>query len=381
MKRKLIAFLNSYSQAISGGDACFIELAKRMDKFEKVVVTSLLGRKLCEAKGLTANYLVTTQEQNFRNVIFTYLKRIIKAIFLRIKIDNEDILYSTSDFLPDVLPAFCQKIKNKYAYWVQKIFHLIPTNRFIPHFAQKISFFLIKNFADLVIVDNRLLQEELIRQGFDANKIEVNPPGIDVKYFKDIKPSGEKGYDANFLGRLHPSKGIFDLVDVWKLVCENKPNAKLAIIGEGDERFKGELKKRIKDANLEHNIDVLGYLEDDETFGIIKASKVFVFPSHEEGFGIAILEAMACSLPVVAWNLPFYKEVFPRGMVRVPIGNIKEFAETVLKLLKDEQLREGMSRETREISQGYDWDNVAKRELELIENLVAEEEHGTSKIA
>ena len=63
------------------------------------------------------------------------------------------------------------------------------------------------------------------------------------------------------------------------------------------------------------------------------------------------------------------------------LWNIKEFAETVLKLLKDEQLREGMSRETREISQGYDWDNVAKRELELIENLVAEEEHGTSKIA
>lgn len=378
-KRKLIAFMNSYTQGASGGDICFIELAKRVNKFEKTVVTSLLGKKLCESKGLTANYLIATKEQIFRNVIFTYFKRIIKAIFLSPKVDNGDILYSTSDFLPDVFPVFCQKIKNKKVYWVQKIFHLIPADRFIPHSAQKISFFLIRYFADLAIVDNQALKEELTQQGFNINRVELNYPGIDTDYFKNIGTNGSKYYDATFLGRLHPSKGIFDLVEVWKLVCENKPDAKLAIIGGGDKRFKRELKKKIKDTNLECNIDVLGYLEGDEAFRMVKAGKVFVFPSHEEGFGIAILEAMACGLPVVAWDLPVYREVFSKGVIRIPIGNTKEFAKAILSLLEDEQLHKDISREAKEISQRYDWDKIAKRELELIENLARKEEHETAK--
>jgi glycosyltransferase involved in cell wall biosynthesis len=369
--RKLIAFMNSYSQGKSGGDVCFIEVAKRINKFDRIVITSLLGKKLCEIKGLKANYLITTKEQNFKKVISTYFKRIIKAFFLRMKIDSKDILYSTSDFLPDVLPAFYQKIKNKNVFWIQKIFHLIPSGRLIPHYAQKASFLFIKHFADLVIVDNRLLKEGLIHQRFNVNKIEENSVGIDTKYFKDIKAIEGKEYDATFLGRLHPSKGIFALIEIWKFVCKNIPDARLAIIGEGNERIEKELTKKILNVNLENNIFVLGYLDDDKTFKLMKSSKVFVFPSFEEGFGIAILEAMACGLPVIAWDLPFYKEIFPKGMIRVSIGKTKEFGDAVLKLLEDEQFREEISRETKEISQRFDWNEVAERELKLIENLVA----------
>lgn len=369
--------MNSYSQAISGGDACFIELARRMNKFEKIVVTSLLGKNLCEAKGLTANWLVTTKEQNFKNVIRTYFVRIIKAIFLKLEIGDRDILYSTSDFLPDVLPAFYQKIKNRKVCWVQKVFHLIPSGRIIPYFAQKLSFFFIKHYSDLVIVDNHLLKQVLIRLGFKEDRVGVNTPGIDIDYFSSIKPLGGQRYDAVFLGRLHPSKGIFDIVEIWKLICEVKADAKLAIIGGGDGQTERELKKKIKDVNLEHYIDLLGYLEDNETFPIVKASRVFVFPSHEEGFGIAILEAMVCGLPVVAWDLPVYREIFPKGMIRIPIGDCGEFARAILNLLEGGQLREDTLKEAKEISQRYDWNKIIERELELIENLIRKEEYRT----
>lgn len=48
MKRKIIAFMNSYTQGMSGGDICFIEIAKRMNQYNKIVVTSLLGKRVCE---------------------------------------------------------------------------------------------------------------------------------------------------------------------------------------------------------------------------------------------------------------------------------------------------------------------------------------------
>lgn len=69
-----------------------------------------------------------------------------------------------------------------------------------------------------------------------------------------------------------------------------------------------------------------------------RESKVFIHPSHEEGFGVAPLEAQACGLPVVAWNLPVYQEVFPKGMIKVEMGDIKRFADKVLDLLNNKKL-------------------------------------------
>lgn len=366
----------------SGGTARLIAIMKRLSKKESVNLYVISSKSVCDTfikNGIKANYRIvpSTLSENtiyYSKLLMDSMFRMVRVCFLGLPA-RKGILYSPSDFLWDVFPAFIWKLRNKNVKWVQLIFHLIPSNRFISHFAQKVSFFFIKRFADLVIVDSRILKKELIRQGFNANRIEVNPPGIDVKYFKNIKASKEKGYDATFLARLHPSKGTFDLVEIWKLVCQKKPNAKLAIIGDGDGKIVEELEKKITNANLDHNIDVLGYLEDDEAFGIMKSSRVFVFPSHEEGFGIVILEAMACGLPIVAWDLPVYSEAFPRGMIRVPISYVKEFAKIVLKLLDDKQLAVDVAREARGITRRYDWDKIANRDLELIENLVVKE-HG-----
>ncbi|MCK5491487.1 MAG: hypothetical protein KAJ14_00050, partial [Candidatus Omnitrophica bacterium] len=131
-KKSIIAFMNAYTQGNSGGDACFIEIVKRLGEYKKIVVTSVMGRELCQTKGLQAEYCITTREKFFANVIFTYLIRLFKALFIKIMINEGDIIYSTSDFLPDVLPSLWQKSRGKNGKWVQKIYHLIPEDRVIP---------------------------------------------------------------------------------------------------------------------------------------------------------------------------------------------------------------------------------------------------------
>lgn len=367
-RAKLIAFMNAYSQGKSGGDMVFIEVAKRLKDYDKVVVTSLLGEKLCQENGLREKYLITTRESEFRNVIWTYFRRTVKAFFLKLKIKNKDILLGTSDFLPDVLPIFWLKVKNPKAIWVQHIFHLIPSSRKIPFLAQKINFLLIKNKVDLVIIDNSLLKNDLINLGFSENKIMANSPGVDIKKIEAFIPSNAK-YDCVFLGRLNISKGIFDLIEIWKILTKKNPNISLAIIGSGNKKIEQQLKNRISENNLEKNIDILGFLEDKKAFGILKSSKVFVFPSHEEGFGIAPLEAQACGLPVVAWNLPAFEEVFPKGMIKVKIGNIEKFASKVIELIANKQLYQELAEEAIYNASRYDWDKVAKRELYLLEKV------------
>ncbi len=377
--RKLIGFINSCTEGISGGDIRFIEVTKRMNDFEKVVITSSSGRKTCEARGLNAGYLITTKEERFRNVFFTYILRMVKAIFLKPAIQNKDILYSSSDFFPDVFPAFIWKLRNRKVIWIQLIHHIIPYpfkrkgkifSNIVSYLAQRISFLFIKHYCDLIIVVNSLTKKMLAEMGFNISKIKVNPNGIDIDYFRNVGQDKKVRYDGIFLARLHPSKGIFDLIEIWKFVCKKIPNAKLAVIGGGNKKIIGELEKRIITAGLADNIEVLGYLENDRAFGIIKSSKVFISPSHEEGFGIAILEAMACGLPVASWDLPVYREVFPKGIIRVPENDISRFAGVIIELLEDENKRGLLAEDAKNQAKEYDWNEIAEREIRLIRDIV-----------
>lgn len=357
--------MNSYSQGKSGGDVVFIEIAKRIKEYDKIIVTSLLGKDLCQKSGLKGKYLITTREPEFRNVILTYLGRILKAFFLKLKVEKDDVFLGTSDFLPDVLPIFWLKMRNKKTKWVQHIFHLIPSSRKIPFLAQRLSLLLIKKLADAVIVDNRLLKNDLVKLGFSSEKIFINYPGIDIKYLKSIKAKKTGGYDGIFMAQLRQSKGIFDLIKVWRLVCKKKPNAKLGIIGKGEKEIMKEIKIAVEVAGLKENINLLGFLEDVKALGIIKASRLFVFPSHEEGFGIAPLEAQALGLPVVAWNLLVFNEVFPKGMKKVRMGEIEKFADEVLSLLADKQVHWKLSKEAIRNAERYEWKKVARNELKI----------------
>lgn len=372
-RKKIVCLFNSFI-SVSGGDIRFIEVFKRIKTIDKIIITPLIGKNVCKTKKLNATYIQTTSEVIFRNVAVIYLVRILKALFLKVELNNVDYLYSTSDFLPDVLPAFLFKKNNRSLKWIQMVHHVIPFKRdgaltdIFSFYGQRLSFFLIKRYADLVITVNPKVKENLEKMGFVDNRIMINSNGVDINYFKSITPTGKKTYDGIFFGRLHSSKGIFDLVRIWAVVNKAKPS-KLGIIGTGNPKILQELTRTIKRYGLSNNIDVLGYLDDSEAFDIVKSSKVFLFPSHEEGFGIAILEAMACGLPVVAWDLSVYKSVFPQGIVRVPIGNIKKCAKEVLELLTNHELYETVSNGALEVASKYDWEQVAQNELILIKCL------------
>ena len=124
---------------------------------------------------------------------------------------------------------------------------------------------------------------------------------------------------------------------------------------------------RIKEENLDLNVFMLSLIGKD-ALGIVKSSKVFVFPSHEEGWGIAICEAMACGLPVVAYDLPVYREIFKQGIATVPLKDFKRFSEEVINLLENYEERLILGKKARSQATLYDWDSVAARELSLMKN-------------
>ncbi|MBI2641904.1 glycosyltransferase family 4 protein [Candidatus Roizmanbacteria bacterium] len=365
-KKTVIAFLNAYTQGKSGGDVALIEIFRRLKGVDLTVVTSELGKKLCLEKKLKATYLLTTSEKEFSNIVVTYLIRIIIALFLIGKSQKSDIVYATSDALPDVLPALFLKLRYRNSVlWLQKIFHTIPADRFISHHAQKMSFFFIKHFVDKIVVSNTYTKSQLLQHGFPINKITINHLGIDYESIAKISASSKK-FDAVFMGRLHSSKGIFDLPEIWQKVVNKIPNARLAIIGTGEASFIGNLQLLISKYNLKKNITMLGYLSNQEAFSLIKSGRLFLFPSYEEGFSLTVGEAMACGTPVMAYTQPAYDEIFKEAVIQIPAKNIELFSKKILDLLQDKYKRTILKKKGLELVKNFNWDMTVKKEKDLM---------------
>lgn len=374
---------------LSGGDLRFIQIANRLkENCDMVVLSTIGGLKTCLREKLNAKFIVARShiwkknEQHLIDRAFAYIFSPIHSIALSGKIASSDIIYTTSDFVCDVIPAFLLKLRNPKQKWVAMIHHCYrkPWKRkgdilgnWLGYFSQQFSFALIKEFADAVFV-YRSSEGEYIQQILGKSRKEdvfFVKNGINFISIKNEKDEN-KVFDACFVAGLRESKGVFDLIKIWKKVCENKKNAKLAIIGSGKKELEDEMKKLIREFGITPNIIMLGQLPNRKIFKKLKQSKVFISPSFEEGWGIAVCEAMACGLPVVAWDLPVYRRIFPKGIMRIGVGNINNFAESVLLLLRNKSLRKQISEEAFETASSYDWDEIAKKEFEYFEEISTE---------
>ena len=191
--------------------------------------------------------------------------------------------------------------------------------------------------------------------------------GVDVKTPASLPEPLKKKFDAVFLGRFHPQKGVLELVDIWRFVCQKKKSAKLAVIGAGD--LEVELRKKISEYGLEGNIVLFGFKDGFEKLKIFKDSKVVVHPAIYDSGGMAACEAMACGLPGVSFDLPALKSYYPKGMLKTPCFDLKAFAENILKLLNDNALYEKTAKEALDLAKEWDWDKRAEELLSIVQNI------------
>jgi glycosyltransferase involved in cell wall biosynthesis len=206
---------------------------------------------------------------------------------------------------------------------------------------------------NLITVSSKTFQELQKQRKIDAAII---PNGLDFEKIKGLKPSPAWS-DIIFAGRLIPEKGVDLLIQTLPLVKETYPDLLCFIIGEGPELDK--LKKFASQLNLDENIKFTGFLKDqDELLKIMKSSRVLVHPSRREGFGMVVLEANACGLPVVVVKHPM------NAAVELVKENNNGFAveesevalaEGIITAIKNKEKMQGACIE---FARGYDWDEI-----------------------
>ncbi len=141
-----------------------------------------------------------------------------------------------------------------------------------------------------------------------------------------------------FIARNDRAKGFLDLPEIFAMVAVKIPDAKLFIGGTLNNQslkttFYNALRKEFHD-----RVKILGYLDLESKLDLLRKSKVFVFPSYEDSWSIAVMEAAANKCVPVVYNLRAY-DYLGTNAVKVPVSDTHEMAEKIIKLLNDDRYR------------------------------------------
>lgn len=218
----------------------------------------------------------------------------------------------------------------------------------------------------LKLTKNNIAVSKFTKKDLIKNKIRgdvfVNFNGIDIKKINSIKKQKQK-FDLIFVGRLIYQKNIELLINSIKFLKKDFPNISVGIVGKGPDEKK--LKKLTKRLRLNDNISFLGEIKPlQKTYELMRSSKVFVLPSRLEGFGIVVIEANACGLPVIVtnskWNAS--KELIKKDYNGIISKNTpKELAKNIKKLLENKKLLNKMKKNAKEYAQNFDWDIITDK--------------------
>jgi phosphatidylinositol alpha-mannosyltransferase len=219
-------------------------------------------------------------------------------------------------------------------------------------------------------IDHRIAVSERARDSqarWLPGEYEVVPNGVLVPEFA---PEREREHRIVFAGRHEPRKGLQVLLRAWPEL-HRRTGLRLTIVGADPLAVRLLLTRlRVPDDGL----DVVGFLSQDELTSTLLSAKALVAPSvGQESFGMVLTRAFACALPVVASDIPGYREVLkPDVAVAVPPDDPQALVDAVANLVEDEQARALMGTAARTLAvEEYSWPRIAARLEEIYSALVA----------
>lgn len=248
-----------------------------------------------------------TLSQRFRDskykVIDFYVKgkfdflSILKIVKI-IKNNDIDVIHTQGPGSLDMMAAIASKIAGiKFVFTRPVMIDDLRVNKF-----KKIMYNIFDNISvslcDKVIAvssdgEKRLLE----RYSFSQNKIEKVFNGIELSKYSFEKEKSEN-FTISMCAQLSINKGWFDFIDICEKLQENIPNLKVYIIGDGP--LYSEIKKTIVDKNLENLIKMTGHTND--VYQYLSKTDIYAMTSYREGLSVAVIEALASSLPLVLYN-------------------------------------------------------------------------------
>ncbi len=218
------------------------------------------------------------------------------------------------------------------------------------------------NKSDKVTSVSQSLKDDTLRLFDIRNEIEVIPNFIELNIDKTDVNSCNRSVMAKpderiltHISNFRKVKNIPDVIHVFNLV-QKQIKAKLMMVGDGPERAKAE--KLCEELGISDKVIFFG--NSNEINQILNYTDLFLLPSQTESFGLAALEAMACSVPVISSNSGGLPEVNIDGVSGYLslVGNIDEMAENALKILKSDIVLDEFKERALEVAKGFSIEKI-----------------------
>jgi len=320
---------------------------------------------------------VIKETPNFKLIFFSAPYPIWEQYLLpkQVKRLNLDLLHSTSNTAPirvsskmvvtvhDII--FLETSFWKKGYTAYQRFGNLYRKWNVPRILKK---------ADRIITVSNFEKKNLLNAGFDASKIEVVYNGVGAHFKvienKQILEQAKNKYNLPdkyilFLGNTDPKKNTPNTLLAFAQYCKKYGTNYKLVVADLTESYARQV---LNDANLQEFKEAIyfaGYVNNHDLPCIINAASLFLYPSKRESFGIPLLEAMKCGVPVITGQTSSLPEIAGDAALKVDVSKTEAIAEAIHQVLTSEALRNTLIKNGLERSGDFSWANSANKVLDI----------------
>jgi glycosyltransferase involved in cell wall biosynthesis len=216
-------------------------------------------------------------------------------------------------------------------------------------------------------------RDDLVARGIPASRVDVVHCGLDIENYELQHAPARDAYPSLVhLGRLMRYKSIDVALRAMAIVLQSQPQARLRIVGDGPDE--GRLRKLVHQLGLGEAVEFCGYRPHAEKVQLLWRSHLALNPSPKEGWGLTVVEANACGVPVVASRAPGLVDSVRHGETGtlVPYGDAAAFAAAALHLLENEAERQRYATRAQAWARTFDWNDAALQTEQILRRTVEE---------
>ncbi len=232
----------------------------------------------------------------------------------------------------------------------------------------------IKQRADVIITDSEFSKNEIVElYNINSERIKVIYLGYDKEKFRKIDDVDKLVLDKYkitrpyilYIGRIEKKKNVANMIHSLALVKDKHPDLRLVLAGGSGFDFEA-VKQIITDLKLENEIIIPGYIDETDLPQVIASAEVFLFPTLYEGFGLPILQAMACETPVVTSDMDPHREVAGGATLLTDPKDAQAIADSINSILENDSLRQKLVQKGIARVKDFSWTKTAESILAIM---------------
>ncbi len=221
----------------------------------------------------------------------------------------------------------------------------------------------IKNAVDVIVPSQHVKK---IVEEFPHRHISVVLDGVTPTFLQGKSAALKQPLPTEFImcvGSLYPHKNLTIVLDALR----DLPQLHLVLVS-GRSIFTNEFLEQVEQRSLRSRVHLLGHLSDEEIVGLYKKTLALVFPSLSEGFGLPGIEAMAAGAPVIASDIPVFREIYRDGAQYFDPHSSKSLVDTIMTMQQNAKHRASLQQKGTEVAATYTWQKAATQMLSIYEH-------------